>query len=147
VPIYRKHVFAEMRPVDGAVEANLALGDVPAKGRLLASDGRQPGDRLTHRVVLRSLGDVDAEFKGWLKVAYANGAGAMKRAQTAAMPADLAKALKAASAKARETWDACTPAMQRDWILSIESAKQAETRTKRIGQTIDKLAAGKKRMY
>ena len=75
VPIYRKHVFAEMRPVDGVVEAQLALGDVPAKGRLLAADGRQPGDRLTHRVRLRCVADVDAEFKGWLRAAYANGAG------------------------------------------------------------------------
>ena len=64
VPIYRRHVFVEMRPVDGAVEAQLAMGDVPAKGRLLPSDGRQPGDRLTHRVLLRSLAEVDAEFKG-----------------------------------------------------------------------------------
>lgn len=147
VPLYRKHVFVEMRPVDGAIEADLALGDVPVEGRLLPTRGRQPGDRLSHRVVLRSEADLDAEFKGWLAQAYANGAGAMKRAPTAEMPADLGKSLKTAAAKARATWDACTPAMQRDWILWIGSAKQAETRTKRIGQTIEKLAAGKKRMY
>ena len=45
------------------------------------------------------------------------------------------------------TWDDSTPAMQRDWILWIESAKQAPTRSKRLGQTIEKLTAGKKRMY
>lgn len=147
VPIYRKHVFAELRPVDGCVEVQLALGeDVAAKGRLLASDGRQPGDRLTHRVLLRTGSEVDSEFRGWLAKAYENGAAKMARTATAKLPADLAAPL-AKSSKAKATWDACTDAMRRDWILWIESAKQAETRTKRIGQTIGKLEAGKKRMY
>jgi hypothetical protein len=146
VPLYRKHVFAELRPVNDTVEVSLALGDVPAKGRLLASDGRMPGDRLTHRVHLAKESEVDAEFKGWLAKAYEAGAGKIKRAESAKTPADLAKALKASS-KATETWTACTPAMQRDWILWIESAKQAETRERRIGQTVEKLVAGKKKMY
>jgi hypothetical protein len=146
VPIYRKHVFVEMRPVDGAVEVSLAIGEAPAKGRLLPSDGRQPGDRLTHRVLLRRESEVDAEFKGWVAAAYANGAGPMARATTAKLPADLGKAISA-SAKAKTTWDACTDAMRRDWIQWIDSAKQAATREKRIGQATLKLAAGKKRMY
>jgi hypothetical protein len=147
VPIYRKHVFAEMRPVDGCVELQLALGDdVPAKGRLLASDGRQPGDRLTHRVRLTKESEVDAELRGWMQRAYENGLGKMARAATAKTPADLAAPL-AKSAKAKATWDACTDAMRRDWILWIDSAKQEATRTKRIAQTLEKLAAGKKRMY
>jgi hypothetical protein len=146
VPIYRKHVFAEMRPVDGAVEVSLAIGEAPAKGRLLPTGGRQPGDRLTHRVLLRRESEVDAEFKRWVAAAYANGAGPMARATTAKLPADLGKAISA-SAKAKTTWDACTDAMRRDWIQWIDSAKQAATREKRIGQAILKLAAGKKRMY
>ena len=146
VPIYRKHVFVEMRPVDGAVEVSLALGEVPAKGRLLPSDGRQPGDRLTHRVFLRRESEVDAEFKRWVAAAYVNGAGKMARSKQAKLPADLGKALEA-SAKAKTTWDACTDAMRRDWIQWIDSAKQAATRDKRLGQTIAKLSAGKKRMY
>jgi hypothetical protein len=146
VPIYRKHVFLEMRPVDGAVEVSLALGEVPAKGRLLPPDGRMPGDRLTHRVLLRRESEVDAEFERWVAAAYVNGAGKMARSTDAKLPADLGKALKA-SAKAKTTWDACTDAMRRDWILWIDSAKQTATREKRLGQTIAKLASGKKRMY
>ena len=78
--------------------------------------------------------------------AYANGAGKLRRAETAKTPADLAKPLKA-SAKATATWHACTDAMRRDFVLWIESAKQAETRERRIAQTLEKLAAGKKKMY
>ena len=105
-----------------------------------------PGDRLTHEVLLASEKDVDAEFKGWVAAAYANGAGKMKRAGSAKTPADLVKALKA-SAKSGATWDASTDAMRREWINWIESAKQDETRARRIGQTVEKLAAGKKKMY
>src|SRR5262245_35035091 len=146
VPIYRKHVFVEMRPVDGAVEVSLALGDVPAKGRLLPPDGRMPGDRLTHRVMLRRESEIDAEFKRWVAAAYVNGAGKMARATSAKLPADLGKAITASS-KAKTTWDSCTDAMRRDWIQWIDSAKQAATREKRIGQAVGKLTAGKKRMY
>jgi bacteriocin resistance YdeI/OmpD-like protein/uncharacterized protein DUF5655 len=146
VPVYRKHVFVEMRPVDGAVEVSLALGDVPARGRLLPPDGRQPGDRLTHRVLLRRESEVDAEFKRWVAAAYVNGAGRMARSTAAKLPADLGKAISA-SPKAKATWDSCTDAMRRDWIQWIDSAKQAATREKRIGQALGRLSLGKKRMY
>jgi len=146
VPIYRKHVFLELKPTQSGVLAQLAIGDAPGKGRLAKSDGRQPGDRLTHEVLLTSEKDVDAEFKGWLATAYENGAGKMKRTGPAKTPADLAKALKS-SAKAGATWDASTDSMRREWVMWIESAKQEETRARRVGQTIEKLAAGKKKMY
>jgi hypothetical protein len=146
VPIYRKHVFAELRPVDGAVEVGLALGDVAAKGRLLPSDGRQPGDRLTHRVLVRSAKDVDAELSGWLAQAYVNGAAKMARTTEVKTPTDLAKSLKA-SPKASETWDGSSASMRREWIMWIESAKQMETRERRLARALEKLAAGKKRMY
>jgi hypothetical protein len=147
VPVYRRHVFAEMRPVEDAVEVQLALGDVPAKGRLEKADGRAPGDRLTHRVLVRDAKDVDAEFRGWMAQAYANGAKAMSRGATdVATPPDVEKALKA-SKPAAATWAACTPAMRRDFVQWIVSAKQEETRARRIAQAVEKLAAGKKRMY
>ena len=146
VPIYRKHVFVEMRPVDGAVEVAMALGDVPTKGRLLPPDGRQPGDRLTHRVMIRAAGDVDAQLKRWIAQAYANGAGKMVRKAEVKTPADLAKAMKS-SPKAAATWELSSPSMRREWVMWIESAKQSETRGRRLAQTVEKLAAGKKRMY
>jgi hypothetical protein len=146
VPFYRKHVFAETRPVEGGVELSLALGDVPVAGRLEASRKMAPGDRIAHRVLLRSSKDVDAEVRGWLAKAYELGAGKIARAASVETPPDVAKAIRA-SKPAAATWAACTPAMQRDFVVWITSAKQAETRTRRIGQAVEKLAAGKKKMY
>jgi hypothetical protein len=146
VPVYRKHVFAEMRPVDGAVEVQLALGAVAAKGRLEKSDGRMPGDRLTHRVLVRSARDVDREMKGWLEAAYGQGAGKMARSTEFEVPADFAKALRT-SKPATATWGTMTPAMQRDMVQWVTSAKQDETRARRLATSIEKLASGKKRVY
>jgi hypothetical protein len=145
VPVYRRHVFAEMRPAPGAVELRLALGDLPKKGRL--GDGStMPGDRLTHAVRVAAKSEIDTEVKGWLARAYELGAGAIARKATAPVPPELAKALKA-SKPAATTWDGMTPAMRRDMIEWITSAKQAETKAKRLGTVVQKLAAGKRRVY
>jgi len=60
------------------------------------------------------------------------------------VPADLRKAL-AAAPKARELWSAITPIARRDWIHWIVSAKQAETRARRIRNACDMLGKGKRR--
>ena len=60
------------------------------------------------------------------------------------VPADLRKAL-AAAPKAREVWSDVTPIARRDWIHWIVSAKQAETRARRIRNACSMLAAGKRR--
>jgi hypothetical protein len=146
VPIYRKHVFAELRPVADGVEVQLALGEKPKDVRFESISRRNPGDRLTHRAVFSRESDVDARFADALRTAYELGAGKIARRSDVKTPPDLAKALKA-SEKATATWDTCTDAMRRDWILWIESAKQDETRTRRIGQAIGRLAAGRKKMY
>jgi hypothetical protein len=61
------------------------------------------------------------------------------------VPADLRKALSAAP-KAKALWSRITPVARRDWILWITSAKQAETRARRISNACDMLASGKKRV-
>jgi hypothetical protein len=61
------------------------------------------------------------------------------------VPADLRKAL-AAAAKARALWSDITPIARRDWILWITSAKQADTRERRIKNACSMLAAGKRRV-
>jgi hypothetical protein len=61
------------------------------------------------------------------------------------VPADLRKAL-AAAPKARALWSDITPIARRDWILWITSAKQAETRERRIKNACSMLAAGKRRV-
>ena len=61
------------------------------------------------------------------------------------VPADLRKAL-AAAPKARKLWSDLTPIARRDWIHWITSAKQAETRARRIKNACSMLAAGKRRV-
>lgn len=60
------------------------------------------------------------------------------------VPADLRKAL-AAAPRAQEAWSDITPVARRDWIQWIVSAKQPETRARRIGNACSMLAAGKRR--
>ncbi len=62
----------------------------------------------------------------------------------APMPADLRKAL-AAAPLARAAWEDLTPIARRDFVSWIESAKQAETRGRRIVRACENLAAGKRR--
>ena len=61
------------------------------------------------------------------------------------VPPDLRKAL-AAAPKAKALWSDITPTARRDWIQWITSAKQAETRARRISNACDMLAGGKKRV-
>ena len=62
------------------------------------------------------------------------------------VPADLRKALAAAAPKARALWSDITPNARRDWIHWITSAKQAETRVRRIKNACSMLAGGKRRV-
>jgi uncharacterized protein YdeI (YjbR/CyaY-like superfamily) len=61
------------------------------------------------------------------------------------VPMDLRKAL-AAAPMARAGWEDITPMARRDWIFSITSAKQPETRKRRIEKACDMLACGKRRL-
>jgi hypothetical protein len=60
------------------------------------------------------------------------------------VPADLKQAL-ADSPEAKATWADITAVARRDWIHWITSGKKAETRVKRVGVAIDKLACGNRR--
>jgi hypothetical protein len=61
------------------------------------------------------------------------------------VPADLRKALAAAHPKARAVWADITPVARREWVQWIQSARQQETRLKRIENGCDMLAKGKRR--
>ncbi|MFN8010769.1 MAG: DUF5655 domain-containing protein [Holophagaceae bacterium] len=75
VPLYRNHVFAQIKPTTRTrVDLGLALGD-PATiqdpgGRLLDTGGFAKQDRITHRIAIAAPGDVDGEVSAWLKRAY-----------------------------------------------------------------------------
>ena len=60
------------------------------------------------------------------------------------VPMDLRKALEAAP-PAQAVWTQITPMARRDWVLSIISVKQEETRKRRIEITCDKLESGMRR--
>ena len=62
------------------------------------------------------------------------------------VPTDLKKALAGAASKARGLWSDITPNARRDWIHWITSAKQEETRARRIKNACSMLAAGKRRV-
>lgn len=61
------------------------------------------------------------------------------------VPMDLRKAL-AIAPLAQASWADITPMARRDWIFSISSAKQPETRRRRIEKARDMLASGKRRL-
>jgi hypothetical protein len=61
------------------------------------------------------------------------------------LPPDLRKALATAAPKARKLWSDITPVARRDWIHWIMSAKQPETRMRRIKNACSMLAGGKRR--
>lgn len=72
VPLYRKHVFAQLKPGTKArLDLGLALGGLKAKGRLIDTGGFAKKDRITHRIAITSAADIDAETREWLAQAYA----------------------------------------------------------------------------
>jgi len=62
------------------------------------------------------------------------------------VPADLRKALASTAPQTRKLWSDITPNARRDWIHWITSAKQSETRMRRIKNACSMLAAGKRRV-
>ena len=71
VPLYRNYVFAQIKPTTRTrIDFGFALGDTKAKGRLIDTGGFAKKDRITHRIEITSLKDIDDEVKRWLKVAY-----------------------------------------------------------------------------
>ena len=72
VPIYRKHVIAQIKPATKTrIDFGLALGALKGKGRLQETGGYAKKDRITHRIAVSSLADLDDELRAWLGRAYA----------------------------------------------------------------------------
>jgi uncharacterized protein YdeI (YjbR/CyaY-like superfamily) len=64
--------------------------------------------------------------------------------ELARVPPDLRKVL-VASPKAKAQWDDLTPIARRDFISWVDSAKQQETRKRRVESVPGRLASGKRR--
>lgn len=73
VPLYRHHVFAQIRPTTNSrVDFGFALTHYKGKlpKRLIDTGGVAKKDRITHRIEMTSVDEIDAEVKKWLKTAY-----------------------------------------------------------------------------
>ncbi len=71
VPLYRKHVFAQIKPTTRTrIDLGFALGARPAEGRLIDTGGYAKKDRITHRIPISSLAEIDHEVKQWLHTAF-----------------------------------------------------------------------------
>ena len=71
VPFYRNHVIAEVKPTTRTrIDFGLALGDTKAAGKLIDTGGFKKKDRITHRIAITSLDDIDVNVEKWLQRAY-----------------------------------------------------------------------------
>lgn len=73
VPLFRNYVIAQIKPATRSrIDVGLALGKHKGKlpARLIDTGGLAKRDRITHRLEITSLKDIDAEVKRWLKTAY-----------------------------------------------------------------------------
>jgi Domain of unknown function (DUF5655)/Domain of unknown function (DUF4287) len=71
VPIYRSHVIAQIKPSTRTrIDFGLALGDTKGRGRLVETGGFAKRDRITHRIEVTSLDDIDDSLVSWLRKAY-----------------------------------------------------------------------------
>jgi hypothetical protein len=125
----------------------------------LPSRGQTPVEGTINGIVFHAVLEPDGQKSHWLKVnkKMTDAAGAragdlvtlevapLAKGPEPKVPADLRKAL-AATAKARALWKDITPNARRDWVHWITSAKQTETRVRRVANACSMLAGGKRRV-
>jgi hypothetical protein len=73
VPLYRNHVFAQIKPTTNRrIDLGFALAGYKGKlsKRLVDTGGLAKKDRITHRIEMKSASDLNDEVKSWLKIAY-----------------------------------------------------------------------------
>lgn len=76
VPLFRNHVFAQIKPsTNTRIDLGLALGDTKAPKRLIDTGGFAKKDRITHRIPISSLDEIDEEVEKWLLTAYTRDGG------------------------------------------------------------------------
>ncbi len=73
VPLYREHVFAQIKPTTNTrIDLGFALARYKGKlpKRLIDTGGLAKKDRITHRIEIKTLAEIDGEVKKWLKTTY-----------------------------------------------------------------------------
>jgi hypothetical protein len=69
--LYRHHVFAQIKPTTQTrIDLGFALGNMKTPKRLINTGGYEKKDRITHRIPLESVDEIDKEIERWLKTAY-----------------------------------------------------------------------------
>lgn len=72
IPFYREHVIAQIKPATKTrIDFGLALGKgYPFTPRVQDTGGIAKKDRITHKIEISTLSDIDVEVEGWLRKAY-----------------------------------------------------------------------------
>ena len=77
VPLFREHVFAQIKPTTNTrIDLGLALGALPEskitghKGRVVSTGGREKKDRITHRIAVAGVDEIDGLMEKWARAAY-----------------------------------------------------------------------------
>jgi Domain of unknown function (DUF5655)/Domain of unknown function (DUF4287) len=73
VPLYRQHVFAQIKATTNTrVDLGLCLTDYKGKlpKRIVDTGGAAKKDRITHRIEIKDVSEINSEVKSWLKTAY-----------------------------------------------------------------------------
>jgi hypothetical protein len=74
VPLYRDHVFAQIKPTTRTrIDLGLALKNAKTPKRLIDTGGFAKKDRITRRIEISSVEDIDEEVRRWMQAAYENG--------------------------------------------------------------------------
>jgi hypothetical protein len=147
-----------LRPAEAAKGDSWTFLTLPKDASAkLPSRGMTTVEGTINGISFRATLEPDGQKSHWLKVdrklSKAAGADAgdevtlelAPEALEPTVPADLRKAL-AADPKARTLWEKITINARTDWIHWIISAKQAETRARRVASACSMLAGGKRRV-
>ena len=59
-----------MKPRPRARDLGLCLRSIEAPARLIDTGGQAKGDRITHRIPIAAIGDIDKEVETWFRRAY-----------------------------------------------------------------------------
>jgi hypothetical protein len=71
VPLYRHRVFAQIRAATRTrIDLGLSLGDMKTPKRVIDTGGFKKRDRITHRIEITSVADIDGDMTRWLLTAY-----------------------------------------------------------------------------
>ena len=71
VPIRRRYAIAQIKPTTKTrIDLGLALRDTKPAGRLIDTGGFAKKDRISHRIPITSIREIDDEVKRWLRKAY-----------------------------------------------------------------------------